>query len=103
MPIELETTDDFYRNELVDLIYALETVEDLNEIDKKTPFYRNFNPTDKEINNKLKKLKYDLGIDENKNKNIKIKYILEDVEVEKTGDEFKSRIEFLEEALKEVL
>ena len=34
-PLEIDTTDDFYRKELINLVYALNNIEDTNEVDFK--------------------------------------------------------------------
>ena len=98
-PIEIDTTDDFYRKELINLVFALDAIEDLNEVDFKSESYKKFTNIDEDIYIKVKYIKYNLALDENKDRKIKIKFITDKVEVEKTGDEFKSRIEFLEKSL----
>ena len=75
-PIEIDTTDDFYRKELINLVYAFEQIEDIPEVEYKSPEYIDFinnNLTDKKIYSKVKRIKYDLALDENKDRKIKIK------------------------------
>lgn len=103
MPIEIETTDDFYRKELIKLCFALFQIKDEINVLLYDISYQDYTQkNDKFLLEDLKSIKNNLDTDENITKKIKIIYkdgINDDVEVEKTGLEFKSRLEFLEENL----
>ena len=101
MAVEIKTDSDTKRNELLELIYALKNLDNLNPIDLTNPDI--YNKDDIYIFEEVNKIKFNLNIDINKTKkfNITTKIPKEaDKNDEKTGLEWLSKIKDLENTLK---